>query len=98
MMNRGMNINKTCGFNFVLRRALVNRLDPGIIPFREATECQIHGNSDDGYAIGFFHELLNGVSSEESVQPDRAHGALLTTFPGDSTRILQKQVKNLCCR
>src|ERR1700732_5196637 len=30
------------GLDFVSLGALVHRLDPGIIPFRKASECQIH--------------------------------------------------------
>jgi 2-dehydro-3-deoxygluconokinase len=31
-----------CELDFLSLGALVHRLDPGIIPFRKATECQIH--------------------------------------------------------
>jgi 2-dehydro-3-deoxygluconokinase len=41
-MSTGLNIRKEGAFDFVSLGALVNRLDPGIIPFRKATECQIH--------------------------------------------------------
>jgi 2-dehydro-3-deoxygluconokinase len=41
-MNHGMNISKSGALDFVSLGALVHRLDPGIIPFRKATECQIH--------------------------------------------------------
>ncbi|HXB72436.1 MAG TPA: sugar kinase [Candidatus Acidoferrales bacterium] len=39
----------------------------------------------DGYASGFFYGLLTNESPEESVKLGWAHGALLTTFPGDTT-------------
>src|SRR5512145_152145 len=39
----------------------------------------------DGFAAGLFYGLLNGESEEESVKLGWAHGALLTTFPGDTT-------------
>src|SRR5512133_3553552 len=41
-MSYGLNILKDAALDFVSVGALVNRLDPGIIPFRKATECQIH--------------------------------------------------------
>ena len=47
----------------------------------------------DGYAAGFFYGLLNGESPEESVRLGWAHGALLTTFPGDTTMATVDQVR-----
>ena len=47
----------------------------------------------DGYASGFFYGLLNGDSPEESVRLGWAHGALLTTFPGDTTMATVEQVR-----
>jgi len=41
-MKHGLNINKTGALDFLSLGALVHRLDPGIIPFRKATQCQIH--------------------------------------------------------
>lgn len=41
-MKYGLNIPKQGALDFVSLGALVHRLDPGIIPFRKATECQIH--------------------------------------------------------
>jgi 2-dehydro-3-deoxygluconokinase len=37
----------------------------------------------DGFASGLIHGLLSGRSPEESLRLGWAHGALLTTFPGD---------------
>ncbi len=47
----------------------------------------------DGYAAGFFYGLLNGESPEEAVKLGWAHGALLTTFPGDTTMATVEQVR-----
>ena len=47
----------------------------------------------DGYASGFFYGLLNGASEQEAVDLGWAHGALLTTFPGDTTMATVEQVK-----
>lgn len=39
----------------------------------------------DGFASGLIYGLLTGRSPEESLRLGWAHGALLTTFPGDTT-------------
>src|SRR5512138_1403116 len=41
-MKYGLNIRESGALDFVSLGALVHRLDPGIIPFRKATECKIH--------------------------------------------------------
>lgn len=46
----------------------------------------------DGFAAGFFYGLLSGHSPEESTKLGWAHGALLTTFPGDTTMASLSQV------
>jgi 2-dehydro-3-deoxygluconokinase len=47
----------------------------------------------DGYAAGFFYGLLTGRSPQDSVNLGWAHGALLTTFPGDTTMATVDQVE-----
>ncbi len=42
IMKHGLNIPKSGALDLVSLGALVHRLDPGIIPFRKATQCQIH--------------------------------------------------------
>jgi 2-dehydro-3-deoxygluconokinase len=49
----------------------------------------------DGFAAGFFYGLLNGLSEDEAVRMGWAHGALLTTFPGDTTMATLDQVKSV---
>jgi 2-dehydro-3-deoxygluconokinase len=49
--------------------------------------------SGDGFASGFFYGLMTGASVEEAVRLGWAHGALLTTFPGDTTMASLEQVK-----
>jgi 2-dehydro-3-deoxygluconokinase len=39
----------------------------------------------DGFASGFFYGLLAGESAETALKLGWSHGALLTTFPGDTT-------------
>src|SRR5882672_9184626 len=41
-MPNSLNIRPRGALDFLSLGALVHRLDPGIIPFRKATECQIH--------------------------------------------------------
>ncbi|HEX8499982.1 MAG TPA: sugar kinase [Pyrinomonadaceae bacterium] len=47
----------------------------------------------DGFASGFFYGLLTGESPEEALKLGWAHGALLTTFPGDTTMATVEQVR-----
>jgi 2-dehydro-3-deoxygluconokinase len=47
----------------------------------------------DGFASGFFYGLLTGETPEEAVKLGWAHGALLTTFPGDTTMATVEQVR-----
>ena len=41
-MKYGLNIRPEGALDFVSLGALIHRLDPGIVPFRKATQCQIH--------------------------------------------------------
>lgn len=47
----------------------------------------------DGFAAGFFYGLLNSESIDEAVKLGWAHGALLTTTPGDTTMVTVEQVR-----
>jgi 2-dehydro-3-deoxygluconokinase len=47
----------------------------------------------DGFAAGLFYGLLIGEQPQEAVNLGWAHGALLTTFPGDTTMATLEQVK-----
>jgi 2-dehydro-3-deoxygluconokinase len=49
----------------------------------------------DGFAAGLFFGLLSGESEEQAVRLGWAHGALLTTFPGDTTMATLEQVRSL---
>jgi len=48
----------------------------------------------DGFAAGLFYGLLTGESPEEALKLGWAHGALLTTFPGDTTMATLDQVRS----
>jgi 2-dehydro-3-deoxygluconokinase len=47
----------------------------------------------DGFASGFFYGLMNGEPPDQAVRLGWAHGALLTTFPGDTTMASVEQVR-----
>lgn len=49
----------------------------------------------DGFAAGFFYGLLAGETPEDALKLGWAHGALLTTFPGDTTMATVDQVRSL---
>jgi len=47
----------------------------------------------DGFAAGFIYGLLTGESPEQALKLGWAHGALLTTYPGDTTMATVDQVR-----
>jgi 2-dehydro-3-deoxygluconokinase len=47
----------------------------------------------DGFASGFIYGLMSGESPDEALRLGWAHGALLTTFPGDTTMATLEQVR-----
>lgn len=47
----------------------------------------------DGFAAGFFYGLLTGETPEEAVKLGWAHGALVTTSPGDTTMATLDEVR-----
>ena len=49
----------------------------------------------DGFAAGFFYGLLNSETEQDAVNLGWAHGALLTTYPGDTTMATLEQVRSL---
>ena len=63
-----------------------------------APECELHVldrvGGGDGFASGFFYGLMTGESPEESIKLGWAHGALITTFPGDTTMATVEQVRS----
>ena len=48
----------------------------------------------DGFAAGLFFGLLTGEQPQEAVNLGWAHGALITTFPGDTTMATLDQVRS----
>jgi 2-dehydro-3-deoxygluconokinase len=60
-----------------------------------ACELDVHDRvgGGDGFASGLFYGLLSGAPVQEAVNLGWAHGALLTTFPGDTTMATLEQVR-----
>lgn len=49
----------------------------------------------DGFAAGLIHGLISGRAPDEALRLGWAHGALLTTFPGDTTMARLPEVETL---
>ena len=47
----------------------------------------------DGFASGFFYGLISGAEAQDAVNLGWAHGALLTTYPGDTSMATLEQVQ-----
>ena len=47
----------------------------------------------DGFAAGLFYGLMSGKSPEESLKLGWAHGAMITTTPGDISMVSLDQVE-----
>jgi 2-dehydro-3-deoxygluconokinase len=63
--------------------------------YAPTTELHVHDRvgGGDGFASGFIYGLLNGEAPEEAIKLGWAHGALMTTFPGDTTMATVDQVR-----
>jgi 2-dehydro-3-deoxygluconokinase len=57
--------------------------------------CRIGGG--DGFSAGLIYGLITGRPPEEALRLGWAHGALLTTFPGDVTMARLEEVEELAC-
>src|SRR5271166_5029220 len=65
-MNYGFDILPAGGLDFLALGALVNRLDPGIIPWRKATHCDIHvsgGEFNVAANLSDCFKLQTGIAS-----------------------------------
>ena len=59
-------------------------------------ELDVHDRvgGGDGFAAGVFYGLMSGETHEDAVKLGWAHGALITTFPGDTTMATLDQVRS----
>lgn len=59
-------------------------------------EMDVHDRvgGGDGFGSGLFYGMLSGETPDEAVKLGWAHGALLTTFPGDTTMATVDQVRS----
>ncbi|HPI37632.1 MAG TPA: sugar kinase [Ignavibacteriaceae bacterium] len=59
-------------------------------------ELTIHDRvgGGDGFASGFIYGLLSNEAPEEAIKLGWAHGALLTTYPGDTTMATVEEVRS----
>ncbi len=62
----------------------------------QAPQCELdvldRVGGGDGFASGLFYGILSGATPEQAVRLGWAHGALLTTYPGDTTMATVEQV------
>jgi len=81
-----------------------NRHDWGIVLWLNGTRyvgptCQLDVydriGGGDGSAAGLIYGLISGRSPEEALRLGWAHGALLTTYPGDTTMASREEVEAL---
>jgi 2-dehydro-3-deoxygluconokinase len=58
-------------------------------------ELDVHDRvgGGDGFASGFFYGLMTGATPDEALRLGWAHGALLTTYPGDTTMATLAEVQ-----
>src|SRR5882762_5716833 len=88
-MKYGLNIPPKGNLDFLALGALVHRLDPGVIPFRKATECQIHvsgGEFNVAANLSDCFRLQTGIASAMVDYPigeliaERVRGMGVTPF------------------
>merc|ERR1712159_952148 len=63
----------------------------------EAPQCELdvldRVGGGDGFASGFIYGMMSGLKPEEALRMGWAHGALLTSTPGDTTMSTLKEVE-----
>ncbi len=65
--------------------------------FHRAPTCELavldRVGGGDGFASGLFYGLMKGLDPSEAVRLGWAHGALITTYPGDTTMATLNEVE-----
>jgi 2-dehydro-3-deoxygluconokinase len=77
LMSDGLNIRKDAELDFLSLGALVHRLDPGIIPFRKATECRIHVSGGEFNVAANLADCFGLKSAIASAMSDYPIGDLI---------------------
>ena len=78
-MDHGLSISQSGAFDFVSLGALVHRLDPGIVPFRKATECQIHVSGGEYNCAANLADCFGLGTAVVSAMVDYPIGDLIAT-------------------
>ena len=76
-MSTGLNIRQDGALDFLSLGALVHRLDPGIIPFRKATECKIHVSGGEFNCAANLSDCFGLNTGIASAMVDYPIGALI---------------------
>src|SRR3954471_23601894 len=76
-MKYGLDIRQDGALDFLSVGALIHRLDPGIIPFRKATECQIHVSGGEFNCAANLSDCFGLKTGVASAMVDYPVGALI---------------------
>src|ERR1035437_10362067 len=76
-MNNGLNIRRDGDLDFLSLGALVHRLDPGIIPLRTRTQCQIHVSGGEFNVAANLADCFGLKSAIASAMSDYPIGDLI---------------------
>ena len=77
-MKNGLNIRQDAALDFVSLGALIHRLDPGIIPFRKATECKIHVSGGEFNTAANLSDCFRLKTGVATAMVDYPVGALIS--------------------
>ena len=78
-MDHGLHIRERGAFDLVSLGALVHRLDPGVVPFRKATECQIHVSGGEYNCAANLADCFGLETAVVSAMVDYPIGELIAT-------------------
>jgi 2-dehydro-3-deoxygluconokinase len=84
-MRYGLDIRKEAALDFVSLGALVHRLDPGIIPFRKATECAIHVSGGEFNCAANLADCFRLKTGIATAMVDYPLGELIACAPRSSS-------------
>src|SRR5260370_15105682 len=94
-MSHGLNIPQGGALDLLSLGALVHRLDPGIIPFRKATECQIHVSGGEFNVAANLADAFRLKTGLASAMVDYPIGDLISEQgPGMGVKPFYKRFKH----